>query len=401
MNEERRTKNEGNPKQARVALLASRIALLALALFFGGRALAQEQLTISVGEQKILSVPTGSDVGFTGPLHIVQLDAGRIKVIGDGAGWGSITVKKGADVFQYSVEIVSIPPEQTIAKLKSLLGKLNLTYTPAGSQVIIEGRIENAEDLVRFNRVMESFPEVVNMVVIAAKEALIDIAVTLVEVDVTNSSAFGLLDIVPPSGTATLSGTIPIVGGTGVTSIELGLAASSELLNALNAQLQGGRAKIVANPRIVTLNRKQAEISSGGEIPYRVVTSTGGQGIEYKPYGIKLTVTPEERMNDVLLQLSLESSEPVGTVSGSSENPLTSRSIDLNIAVDKDKTLAIAGLYDAVTSHETRGGCLFPLFAASSSTRRRELVILVTPRVSIDGIGQDYFRMVKPQDMKR
>jgi Flp pilus assembly secretin CpaC len=377
------------------------LPVVLLAIVAGSRAFAQQELTIGVGEQKIVTVPAGSDIGFTGPLHIVQLDAGRIKIIGDGPGWGSITVKSGTQVFQYSVQVVSTPPGQTIAELKSLLGNMNLTYTEAGSRVIVEGRIETAEDLERFNRVMETCPEVVNMVVIAAKEILIDIAVTLVEVDVTNSSDFRLLDIVPPSGTATLSGTIPIVGGTGGTSIELGLAATGELLNALNAQLEGGRAKIVANPRIVTLNRRQAVITSGGEIPYRVVNSTGGQGVEYKPYGITLTVTPEERMNDILLQLNLESSEPVGTVSGASENPLTSRSVDLNIAVAKDKTLAIAGLYDAVTTHDTRGGCLFPLFAASSSTRRRELVVLVTPRVSLDGIGQDYFKMVNPKDMKR
>ena len=132
-----------------------------------------------------------------------------------------------------------------------------------------------------------------------------------------------------------------------------------------------------------------------------MVSSTGGQGIEYKPYGITLKVTPEERMNDVLLQLSLESSEPVGTVSGSSENPLTSSSVDLNVAVEKDKTLALAGLYNAVTTRETRGGFFFPLFAASASSRRRELIVLVTPRVSLDGIGQDYFKMVEPEDMKR
>ena len=181
----------------------------------------------------------------------------------------------------------------------------------------------------------------------------------------------------------------------------MGLAASGQLLNALNAQIQSGRAKIIANPRIVTLNRRQAVITSGGEIPYRVVNSTGAQGVEYKPYGITLRVTPEERMNDVLLQLNLESSEPVGTVSSTSENPLTSSSVDLNVAVEKDKTLALAGLYNAVTSRDTRGGFLFPLFAASSSTRRRELVILVTPRVSLDGIGQDYFKMVGPKDLKR
>jgi type II secretory pathway component HofQ len=246
--------------------------------------------------------------------------------------------------------------------------------------------------------------EVANMVVITAKEALIDIAVTLVEVDATSSSDLGILNIVPPSGTATLSGTIPIAGATGGvsgTSFRVGLAASSQLLNALSAQIQSGRAKIIANPRIVTLNRRQAVITSGGEIPYRVVSSTGGQGVEYKPYGITLRVTPEERMNDVLLQLNLESSEPVGTVSGASENPLTSRSVELNVAVEKGKTLALAGLYNAVTSRERRGGCLFPLFAVSSSTRRREIIVLVTPRVSLDGIGQDYFKMVEPEDVKR
>ena len=367
-------------------------------------AYAIEELTIGVGEQKIVSVPSGSDIGFTGPLHIVQLDAGRIKIIGDGAGWGSITVKSGTYVFQYSVQVVSVPPDQKIAKLRSLLGKLDLTYTPAGGQVIVEGRIDNSQDLVRFHKVMESFPEVVDMVVIAAREVLIDIAVTLVEIDVTSSSGLGLLDIVPPTGTAELSGTIPIgevTGGTPGKSFQVGIAASSQLLNALKAQIQSGRAKIIANPRIVTLNRREAVITSGGEIPYRVVSSTGGQGVEYKPYGITLRVTPEERMNDVLLQLRLESSEPVGTVTGTSENPLTSSSIDLNVAVEKDKTLALAGLYNAVTSRETKGGFLFPLFATSSSTRRRELIVLVTPQVSFDGIGQDYFKMVGPEDVKR
>jgi Flp pilus assembly secretin CpaC len=380
------------------------LPVVLLATVVSSAACASEELTIGVGEQKIVSVPAGSDIGFTGPLHIAQLDAGRIKIIGDGPGWGSITVKSGTQVFQYSVQVVSIPPEQTIAKLKFLLGKLNLTYTAAGSQVIVEGRIETTQDLERFHKVMETFPEVVNMVVIAAREALIDIAVTLVEVDATSSSGLGLLNIVPPSGTASLSGTIPIAGvtgGTSGTSIQVGFAASSQLLNALNAQIQSGRAKIIANPRIVTLNRRQAVITSGGEIPYRVINSTGGQGVEYKPYGITLRVTPEERMNDVLLLLNLESSEPVGTVSGASENPLTSRSVDLNVAVEKDKTLALAGLYNAVTSRETQGGCLFPLFAASSSTRRREIIVLVTPRVSLDGIGPDYFKMVEPEDVKR
>jgi Flp pilus assembly secretin CpaC len=380
------------------------VPVILLALVTGSASGASQDLTIGVGEQKIVSVPSGSDVGFTGPLHIVQLDPERIEVIGDGPGWGSITVKSGSQVYQYTVEVASVPPELTIAKLKSLLATLNLTYSTAGSQVIVEGRIETTQDLELFNKVMESFPNVVNMVVVTAKEAMIDIAVTLVEVDATSSSDLGILNIALPTGTASLTGNIPLVGvtgGTSGTSIQVGLAASSQLLNALNAQLETGRAKIIASPRIVTLNRREAVITSGGEIPYRVIDANGAQGVDYKPYGITLKVTPEARMNDVLLQLSLESSEPVGTVTGTSENPLTLSSVDLNVAVQKDKTLALAGLYDAVVSHNTQGGFLFPLFATSSSTRKRELIVLVTPRVTADGIGQDYFKLIQPGDMKK
>jgi pilus assembly protein CpaC len=365
----------------------------------------EEELTVGVGEQKIMSVPAGSDVTFTGPLHIKQLDSGRIKVIGDSPGWGSVTVKSGSDIFQYSVTIVAIPPEQTIAKLKSLMGGLPLTYSAGGGQVVVEGRIETTQELERFNRVIDMFPGVVNMVVVAAKEPMIDIAVTLVEVEVANSSGLGILDVTAPSGAGSLTGSFPLsdvtAGKVDAGDIKVSFGLTSQLVNALNAQIENGQAKVIANPRIVTLNRKQAQITSGGDIPYRVISATGAQGVEYKPYGIRLTVTPEERANDVLLQLELESSEPVGTVSGASENPLTSRSVNLEVAVEKDMTLAIAGLYNAVTSRATRSGCFFPLFATEAASRRREIVVLVTPRVTLDGIKSDYYRMVTPKDMRR
>jgi Flp pilus assembly secretin CpaC len=369
-----------------------------------GTTFASEEVTVGVGEQKLVAVPSGSDISFTGPLHIKRLDAANVKIIGDSPGWGSVTVKNGSDIVQYSVTVVEVPPEQTIAKLKSLLGNIPLTYSTGGGQVILEGRIETTQDLQRFNRVMEMYPGVVNMVVISATEPLIDVAVTLVEVDATTGSGLGLLDIGSPTGLASMTGSVPlgnINGGSIKENFQVSLSLSSQILSALNAQIEDGRAKVVANPRIVTQNLKQAVITSGGEIPYRVVSTSGAQGVEYKPYGIKLTVTPEERDKDILLQLQLESSEPVGTVTGGSENPLTSRSIDLSIAVEKDRTLVIAGLYNAVTSRETRGGCLFPLFATSASARKREIIVLVTPRVSLDGIQQDFFKMVTPKDMRK
>lgn len=381
------------------------LAVLLAAVVLVGPARAAEQLTVGVGEQKIVSVPRGADITYTGPLHISRLDASRVKIIGDSPGWGSVTVQSGNDIQQYSVTIVEIPPEQTIDKLKSLLGKLNLTYSIAGGRVLMEGRIETTEDLERYNRVMELFPGVISMVVIAAREPLIDIAVTLVEVDVTNTSGFSLLDITSPTGSATMDGDFTlgqiVDGGLSLDDINVGFAVTSQLLEALKAQIANGKAKIIANPRVVTQNRREAAITSGGEIPYRVVSATGAQGVEYKPYGLELTVVPEERANDVVMQLTLESSEPVGTVTAGSENPLTSRGVVLNVAVDKDKTLAVAGFFNNVTSNATSVGCLFPLFTTGASSRSREIVVLITPRVTLSGIQQEYFRMIEPRDMER
>lgn len=370
---------------------------LLLAAQLSANTVAQyQELVIGVGETKVIAVPPGSDIGYTGPLHVVQADAGSVKVIGDGQGWGSVTVRSSSGMTQYSVQVVAIPPEHVVTKLKTLLAGMNLNYTIVGGQVVIEGKITRSEDLERFRRVIEAFPTVINLVSVAAREVLIEIAVTLLEVDVTNASSFGLLNIAPPSANASLSGTIPI-RGTGSPKVELGFAASSQLLDALSAQIRSGRAKIVANPRVVTLNRKEAIISSGGEIPYRVVSPTGAQGVEYKSYGIMLRVTPEERTNDILLQLHLESSEPVGTVSGSSENPLTSRSISLQVAVEKNKTLCLAGLHNAVTSRASQSGCLFPLLTWSSSVRRREIVVLLTPRIAPEGLSPESFPLLKSQ----
>ena len=74
--------------------------LVVLLVAVCGTAFATEEVTVGVGEQKLVSVPSGSDITFTGPLHIKRLDAANVKIIGDAPGWGSVTVKNGNDIFQ-------------------------------------------------------------------------------------------------------------------------------------------------------------------------------------------------------------------------------------------------------------------------------------------------------------
>ena len=73
----------------------------------------------------------------------------------------------------------------------------------------------------------------------------------------------------------------------------LSLAYNSRNFSAaLNLLEQNGLARVLAEPTLVAMSGHSASFLSGGEIP---IPSSGGLGtttVEYKPFGIGLTVTP-------------------------------------------------------------------------------------------------------------
>jgi type II secretory pathway component GspD/PulD (secretin) len=278
----------------------------------------------------------------------------------------------------------------------------DLSFKNVAGQVVAEGRIITADDLSRFNKVMKKFPDVLDLTTIAAREVMIDIDVTLVAVTTTNSSSLGLLNFTSTTP-ITVEGEIPLgKSATSPPNFNVSLSLSSDVLNALNAMLATGQAKIVANPRIVTTDEQPAEIVSGGQIPYPIA-GTGGSpgGVTYESYGITLDVTPTLRANDVFMDLSLSASEP-GQVDSRGNTPLNQRSIHLRVAVDKNKTLAIAGLMNSMSSGGTTTGCILPLFSTTSTSNKGEIIVLVKPQLAApDGIGLDNYRTIKPQDIEK
>jgi type II secretory pathway component GspD/PulD (secretin) len=171
----------------------------------------------------------------------------------------------------------------------------------------------------------------------------------------------------------------------------------------INGMVDNNQAKIIARPRIVTINGKEARLSAGGEIPYTVPT-INGPATEYKSYGIMLTVTPTWRKssNEVLMSLNIESSEPEGKATR--DVALTSRKAHLEVAVERGKSLVIAGMFKTTMSGGTAVGCLFPLFQTSNTANRREILIVVTPNVLTPdnkGLNYDDFKMIKEEDTKK
>jgi Flp pilus assembly secretin CpaC len=140
----------------------------------------------------------------------------------------------------------------------------------------------------------------------------IDVKVYVLEVDDSASSTLGL-SIQSATAGASGSTTLTYNGvqyGVSSTPTFLGLenpanptqfgkwydvgsiARVSLLVPTLNLLITDGHAKILSSPNLVTLPGKEATFLVGGEIPIPISNGLGTVTIQYKQYGVQLTVTP-------------------------------------------------------------------------------------------------------------
>ena len=160
---------------------------------------------------------------------------------------------------------------------------------------------------------------------------------------------------------------------------------------------------IQAEPLITTLDNREAEIIVGEDIPVRVVdvsSSTTGQGaapkstVQFKETGIKLRVTPHVTNNrKILMQLDAERSDLKVTIVADLGFTIRKQNATSQLLVNDGETAVIGGLTVTEVTR-TRSGIPFladlpfigKLFSFSTDQEvRRDLIILVTPRIIDDG----------------
>ncbi len=160
-------------------------------------------------------------------------------------------------------------------------------------------------------------------------------------------------------------------------------------------------ADIQAEPIISTLDNRQADILVGEETPVRVIDASSASGttparatVQFKETGIRLTVTPHVTNNrQILMQLHTERSAIQPLQAADLGFVFQKQKADNQLLVGDGETAVIGGL--TVTSvTKTRGGIpllsglpiVGKLFSFTSDTEnRRDLIILVTPRITDDG----------------
>ena len=211
--------------------------------------------------------------------------------------------------------------------------------------------------------------------------------------------SFGLMSAGSGNGvTLGPGGAINGAGGTGTPfSQAFGLLMNFGKANiGLNlGMLEGsGMARVLAEPSLLAISGQSANFLAGGEVPIPVSQGNGAVNIEYKPYGVGLTVSPTVLDNQrIVLKVAPESSEldyaNAVTLQSVSVPAITTRKADTTVELGDGESFVIGGLVSQSISSTVNKvpflseiPILGTVFKRQEYSRRdRELVIVVTPRL--------------------
>ena len=198
-------------------------------------------------------------------------------------------------------------------------------------------------------------------------------------------------------------------GGTGVSlaadkifgALTLGRVTNNYLVNAtISAAASEGKAKVLSDPKIATLNNQAANINVTTQIPYVTsnVASTGvqTQTVSYVTTGIQLTVTPSINADGrILLVINPNVSQPSVSAAANTQTgapAVDTRNAQTSVLVRDGETIVIGGLIsdslqDTIAKIPILGDIpiLGWLFKKKTKSRiRNELLIFVTTHVLPD-----------------
>jgi len=170
----------------------------------------------------------------------------------------------------------------------------------------------------------------------------------------------------------------------------------------LNALASDNRVTILSNPSLIARNGESASIQVGQDVPVltsqQTNSSTGGTGIisavQYRNTGTILKIKPVIHSSDqVDMEVSQEVSSVANNTTGGISSPTINKSsLDTKLTLKHGSTYVLGGLISNNVD-KTNSGIPFlkdiPILGqafkkSTDSTKRNELVILITPYIISD-----------------
>lgn len=381
------------------------------------------EIEMFVGESRVFPAPNVGRiaVGNGQIMTAAALDKKEVIVFANAAGTSSLFVWNEDGRYQrIKINIVAGDTSRIAREIAAFLAAIpHAKASIVGDKVIVEGDNLNDADMAKIDQLEKRYPQLVNFTNRVGWEQMVMMDVKVVEFPKSELKEIGLkwgavggttiaatwLPIrsgTPPAGTQYTVNIPAPQSGLPVTSVNnsgggIPLPSSLNLLGALNlglsAQLnlleQEGRASVLAEPQLSARNGAKASFLAGGEFPYSV-SNVNGVTIIFKPYGIKLDISPKVDRNGVIrATIQAEVSSIDASVSTLAGPALLTRRTDTEFNVRSGDTMVLAGLLQRNASSDIDKVPVLgdlPVLGALFRSKRfqnkeTELVIFVTPTV--------------------
>ncbi|OGH96399.1 MAG: hypothetical protein A2104_02855 [Candidatus Melainabacteria bacterium GWF2_32_7] len=169
--------------------------------------------------------------------------------------------------------------------------------------------------------------------------------------------------------------------------------------NSISLNESEGMIKILAEPKLVAINKQEASFNAGQQVPVPTgVDAQSGQiTYEYKDVGVNLKFTPDilEESGKIQLKINPEVNEIDTTITVSQPNGIViygirTRRVNTTVELNDGETLIIAGLIQKNSTVSSRSQAPFlsdiPILGVLFSSKEfrkgeTELMIFVTPKI--------------------
>jgi type IV pilus assembly protein PilQ len=223
----------------------------------------------------------------------------------------------------------------------------------------------------------------------------VEIVSKLVDLDAKVTRELGItwdqMNVHAADNDFSVSGGVLAPLGEAVGTLKLGVVQSfGNLEAALQALETENKADIISNPRISTVNNREARILVGQKIQLIVMDEAGNPITQLITVGIELRVTPHVNSDrTITLDLHPEVSDLAAEATVQGGVVINTSEADTRVLVNDGETAVIGGLISSRDTELNRGvpilkdiPLLGHLFQSSSTVeRKRELLIFVTPKI--------------------
>ena len=373
------------------------------------------EIEMFVGESRVFPTPGVGRiaVGNGAILTAAALDNREVILFANAVGTSSLFVGNEDGRYQ-RLKVVIVPGDTSryAREISGFLAKMPGARTSIiGDKVIVEGDALSDLDIAKIDELAKRYPQVVNFTNRLGWEQMILMDVKVVEFPVSELREIGVkwgatggaaIGAIWGPGSRGNPGdyALGVTGGpvtSAVTGASLAYPLELKVLSAINAGLAGqlnllaqnGKATVLAEPQLSARNGAKASFLAGGEFPYSV-SSVNGPTVMFKPYGIKLDITPHADRNGVVRATIESEVSNIDTSVNTAAGPaLSTRKTSTEFNVKSGETLVLSGLVSRKTStsiDKVPGLGDIPILGALFRSTRfqndeTELVVFVTPTV--------------------